>query len=71
MFEVEAVLHSCILYVQIGLSIALYMRILLLLESIDFHQSSQCILVSVIPSWFRFVNMFLLQVSLLSRCNAR
>jgi hypothetical protein len=33
MFEVEAVPYSCIPYVQIGLSIALYMRILLLVES--------------------------------------
>jgi hypothetical protein len=32
MFEVEAVLHSCISYVQIGLSVALYMRVLLLVE---------------------------------------
>jgi hypothetical protein len=46
--------------VQIGLSVALYMRILLLEESFDFRPSSQCILVVVIPSCFRFVNVFAL-----------
>jgi hypothetical protein len=59
-FEVEAVIfHSyrlvCVLFV----------------ESFDFRPSSQRILVSVIPSCFRFVNMFRRQVSLLSRCNPR
>jgi hypothetical protein len=71
MFEVEAVPHRCIPQVQIGLSIALYIGILLLVESLDFRPSSECILVTVIPSCFRFVNMCLQQVSLLSRCNQR
>jgi hypothetical protein len=44
---------------------------LLLMESFDFCTSSQCISVSVIPSCFRFVNMCLHQISLLSRCNPR
>jgi hypothetical protein len=64
-FEVEAVPHSCIPQVQMGLSIALCMRILLLVKSFNFRPSSQYILVSVIRSWFRFVNMCLCQVSLL------
>jgi hypothetical protein len=50
MFDVEAVPHSCIPQVQIGLRIASYMRSLLLVESSDFRQSSESILVSVIPS---------------------
>jgi hypothetical protein len=49
----------------------LYMGIMLLVESFDFSSSSQCILVSVIPSCFRFVNMCLRQLILLSRCNPR
>jgi hypothetical protein len=40
MFEVEAAHHSCIPQVHIGFSIALYMRILLLVESFDFRPSS-------------------------------
>jgi hypothetical protein len=47
------------------------MRILLLVGGFDFSPSSQCILVSVIPSCFRFVNMCLRQTSLLSRCKPR
>jgi hypothetical protein len=39
MFEVEAVPHSCIPEVQVGLSIAWYVRILLLVESFDFCPS--------------------------------
>jgi hypothetical protein len=38
------------------------MRVLLLVEGSDFRPSSQDILVSVIPSCFRFVNMCLRQV---------
>jgi hypothetical protein len=34
------------------------MRILLLLESLDFRPSGQCTLVSVIPSCFCFVNIY-------------
>jgi hypothetical protein len=54
MFHVEVIPHSCIPSVQIGLSIALCMRILL---SFDFRPSYQYSLVSVIPSCFRFANM--------------
>jgi hypothetical protein len=36
------------------LSIVLYMRSLLLVESFDLRPSNQYILVRVIPSWFRF-----------------
>jgi hypothetical protein len=43
MLEVEAVPNSCI---QIGLSIVLYMRNLLLVESFDLRQSNQYILVT-------------------------
>jgi hypothetical protein len=52
MFEVEAAPHS--------FSIALYMRNLLLEKNFDYHLCSQCVLVSVIPSSFCFVNMYLL-----------
>jgi hypothetical protein len=48
MFEVEAVPHGCILYVQIGWSFALCMRTVLLVESFDFCPSSQCSLVSCV-----------------------
>jgi hypothetical protein len=71
MLEVEAIPQSCIPYVQIGLSIVLYMRSLLLVESLDFRPSNQYILVRVIPSCFRFAKMCLCQVSLLSRCSPR
>jgi hypothetical protein len=50
--EVEAVPQSCIPQVQIGLSIVLYMRSLLLVESFDLRPSNQYILVRVIPSCF-------------------
>jgi hypothetical protein len=50
---VEAIPQSCI-QVQIGLSIVLYMRSLVLVESCDIRPSSQYILVRVIPSWFPF-----------------
>jgi hypothetical protein len=69
MLEVEAVPQSCIPYVQIGLSIVLYMRSLLLVESFDLRPSNQYILVRVILSCFRFGKMCLCQVSLLSRCS--
>jgi hypothetical protein len=71
MQEVDAVPQSCIPYVQIGLSIAIFMRSLLLVESFDLCPSSQYILVRVGPSCFRFVKMCLCQVSLLSRCSPR
>jgi hypothetical protein len=45
MLEVEAVPQSCISQVQIGLSIVLYMRSLLLVESFDLCPSNQYILV--------------------------
>jgi hypothetical protein len=51
MLEVEAVPQSCIPKVQIGLSIVLYMRSLLLVESFDFRPSNQYILVRVILSY--------------------
>jgi hypothetical protein len=66
MLEVEAVPQSCIPY-QIGLSIVLYMRNFLLVESFDLRPSNQYSLVGVIPSCFRFAKMCLCKVSLLSR----
>jgi hypothetical protein len=66
MLEVETVTYSCIPQVKICLGIALDMRMLLVVDSFDFRPSSQCILVSVIPSCLCFVNMCLRQVSLLS-----
>jgi hypothetical protein len=60
-----------VFYVEIGLSIVLYMRSLLLVESFDLRPSNQYILERVIPSCFRFVKMCLCQVSLLSRCSPR
>jgi hypothetical protein len=65
MLEVEAIPQSCIPLVQIGLSIVLYMRSLLLVESFDLRPSNQYILVKVIPSCFHFAKMCLCQVSLL------
>jgi hypothetical protein len=53
MLKVEAVPQSWIPRVQIGLSIVLYMRSLLLVESFDLRTSNQYILVRAIPS-FRF-----------------
>jgi hypothetical protein len=53
MLEVEAVPQSCVPLVQIGSSIVLYVRSLLLVESFDLRQSSQYILVTVIPSCCR------------------
>jgi hypothetical protein len=71
--EVEAVPQSCIPEVQIGLSIVLCMRSLLLIESFDFRPSNQYILMRVVPSWIRFakMKMCLCQISLLSRCSPR
>jgi hypothetical protein len=43
LFKVESGSHSCIPQVRIGLSIALYMRILLLVESFDFAQVANTI----------------------------
>jgi hypothetical protein len=43
--------------IQIGLGLALYIRILLYVENFDLSPSSQYIVVSVIPSRFRFGNM--------------
>jgi hypothetical protein len=43
MLEVKAVPQTCIPYVQIGLSIVLYMRSLLLVDSFDFRPSNQYI----------------------------
>jgi hypothetical protein len=71
MLEVEAVPQSYIPQVQIGLSIVLYMRSSLLVESFNFHLSNQYNLVRVIPSCFRFAKMCLCQLSLLSRCSPR
>jgi hypothetical protein len=59
MSKEEAVPQSCILEVQIELSIVLYIRSLLLVESFDLRRSNQHILVRVIPSCFPFCeNMF-------------
>jgi hypothetical protein len=55
MLEVEAVPHSCIPSVQIGLSIGLYMRSLLFVESFGSRPSNQYILVWVISSRYRNV----------------
>jgi hypothetical protein len=71
MLEVEAILQSCISLVQIGLSIVLYMRSLLLVECFDLHASNQYILVMVILSCFHFAKICLCQVSLLSTCSPR
>jgi hypothetical protein len=65
MFELEAVPQNCIPLVQTGLSIALYMRTLLLVESFDLHPSSQYILVSIILICFLFENICLCRVILL------
>jgi hypothetical protein len=53
------------------LSIVLYMRSLLLVESFDLCPSNLYILMRVIPSCFRFAKMCLCQVSLPSRCSPR
>jgi hypothetical protein len=50
--------------VQNGLSIVVYVRGLLLVESSDLRPSNQYVLVKVIPSCFHFVKMCLCQVSL-------
>jgi hypothetical protein len=71
MLEVEALPQSYNPKVQIGLSIVLYARILLLVESFDLRPSNQQILVRAIPRCFRFAKMCLCQVSLLSRCSPR
>jgi hypothetical protein len=47
--EVEAVPHSCIPEVQIALSIPLYKRSLLFVESFDLRPSNQYMLVRVFP----------------------
>jgi hypothetical protein len=57
MLEVEAVSQSYVTLVKIGLSIALYMRRLLPVESSDLRPSNHCILVRVFPSRFCFVKM--------------
>jgi hypothetical protein len=62
LLDLEAVPQSCILYVQIGLSIALYNRSLLFVGSFDLRPSNQYILVRVIPSCFCFTKMCLCQV---------
>jgi hypothetical protein len=56
--------------VQIGLSIVLYMRSLLFVESFVLGLSNQHILVRVIPSCFRFAEI-VYQESLQSRCSPR
>jgi hypothetical protein len=54
MFEFEVVPQSWTPYVQMGLSIALRMRSLSLVESLDVPPSNQYVLVRVIPSCLRF-----------------
>jgi hypothetical protein len=61
MLEVKDIPQSYIPYVQIGLSIVLYMRSLLLVESFDLCLSN--VLVRVIPRCFHFAKMCLRQVS--------
>jgi hypothetical protein len=56
---------------EVGLSIVLYMRSLLLVESFDLRPSNQYILVRVNSSSLRLAKMCLCQVSLLSRCSPR
>jgi hypothetical protein len=51
----------CGVQVQVGLSIVLYMRSLLFVESFDLRPSKQYILVRMIPSSFRFAKMCLCQ----------
>jgi hypothetical protein len=63
MLEVEAVPQSCSLQVQSGLSIVLYVS-LLLAESFDLCLSSQHVLVRAIPSFY-FMKTVLWKVSLL------
>jgi hypothetical protein len=50
MLEVEVLSQSFIPYVQIDLSIVLYMKSLLLVESFDLRPSNQYTLMRVIPS---------------------
>jgi hypothetical protein len=50
-----------------GLSMVLYSSSLLVVESLDFRPSSQCIFVRVRPNCFFLVQMCLCQVSRLSR----
>jgi hypothetical protein len=70
MLEMEAIPQSSIPQVQIGLSIVLYTK-MLLVESFDLRSSNQYISVRVIPSCFRFAKICLCQVNLLSRCSPR
>jgi hypothetical protein len=42
----------------------------LLVDSYDLRPSNQCIFVTVIPNYLRFLKMCLCQVSLLSRCTS-
>jgi hypothetical protein len=58
MFEVEAVTLIFIPYLQIGLIIAFYMRMLLLLDRVDYPKCRLFIFVSLIPSCFRCAHMF-------------
>jgi hypothetical protein len=71
MLELEAVPQSCIPQVQIGLSVVLYTRNMLLVESFDSRPSNQYILARVILTRFRFAKMCLCQISLLPRCSSR
>jgi hypothetical protein len=71
MLEVEAIPQSFIPQVQIGLSIILYMRSLLLVESFELRLSNQYILVRMITSCLHFAKMCFCQVSVLSRCSLR
>jgi hypothetical protein len=61
-FELDVVPQSWMPYVQMGLSITLYMRSLLLVESLDFRPSNQYTLVSERPSCLRLAKMCVCQV---------
>jgi hypothetical protein len=69
--DVEAVPQSCTLYVQTGLSLVWYMWSVWRVERFDLRPSNQYRVVRVTPSCFRFAEMCLCQVSLLSRCSPR
>jgi hypothetical protein len=56
---------------QTGLIISLYMRIFLLVESFDFHPSSQCILASVIPKLLPFYETKINEFPLLTYVHIR
>jgi hypothetical protein len=71
MLEFEAVLQSCIPYVQIGLITTLYKSNFLSIDSVDCLPSSQHIFLNLRLSCFLFILICFAQVSLRSRCISR